>query len=182
MDYKEKVIELLKSKELSKEEKDKLADIFPELTESEDEIIRKGLIRIVSNWKEGHCSWNSDKEFCDDVLAWLEKQESIKTPQWMIGFLDKNRSKFASLMDDYDEQREAEGNLLAIISWLEKQGTNKNLVKMVESEWSAEDEHRLGDAIYFLDTARKHYASDSEILATIKWLESIKERITYYGK
>ena len=36
MDYKEKVIALLNSKELSKEQKGKLEEIFPELKESED--------------------------------------------------------------------------------------------------------------------------------------------------
>ena len=41
MDYKEKVIALLKSQELSKEQKEKLENIFPELKESEDERIRR---------------------------------------------------------------------------------------------------------------------------------------------
>lgn len=40
----------------------------------------------------------------------------------MIDFLNENRVKFASLMEDYDDQREAEGKLLAIIDWLEKKG------------------------------------------------------------
>ena len=71
MDYKEKVIALLNSQELSKEQKEKLELIFPELRESEDEKIRKDLIiylrSILSNKKYG------DK-FIEGWIAWLEKQ------------------------------------------------------------------------------------------------------------
>lgn len=40
-------------------------------------------------------------------------------------------------------------------------------------EWSEEDEHRRNDAIYFLETAKKHYADTSEIELTIAWLKSL---------
>ena len=45
------------------------------------------------------------------------------------------------------------------------------------AEWSEEDEHRLKDIIYFLDTAKKHYASTVELDACIDWLKSLKQRI-----
>ena len=54
--------------------------IFPELKESEDERIRKELIQYIKNWKaniQGKAYpylWSSDKEECDKLLAWLEKQ------------------------------------------------------------------------------------------------------------
>jgi len=41
-------------------------------------------------------------------------------------------------------------------------------------EWSEDDEHRCKDAIYFLETAKKHYACTSEIELTIKWLKSLR--------
>ena len=44
-------------------------------------------------------------------------------------------------------------------------------------EWSEEDEHRVKDTIYFLDTAKKHYASTVELEACIDWLKSLKQRI-----
>ena len=46
-----------------------------------------------------------------------------------------------------------------------------------EPAWSEEDEHRVKDTIYFLDTAKKHYASTVELDACIDWLESLKKRI-----
>ncbi len=45
------------------------------------------------------------------------------------------------------------------------------------SAQSEEDEHRLKDVIYFLDTAKKHYASTVELDACIDWLKSLKQRI-----
>lgn len=43
--------------------------------------------------------------------------------------------------------------------------------------WSEDDEHRVKDTIYFLDTAKKHYASTVELDACIDWLKSFKQRI-----
>ena len=43
--------------------------------------------------------------------------------------------------------------------------------------WSDEDEHRVEDTIYFLDTAKKHYACTIELDACIDWLKSLKDRI-----
>lgn len=45
--------------------------------------------------------------------------------------------------------------------------------------WSEDDEHRVKDTIYFLDTAKKHYASTVELDACIDWLKSIKDKHTW---
>lgn len=94
--------------------------LFPELKESEDERIRKELKRAIAVALDYSYF---GKETADNCIAWLEKQakQTQQTPQWMINFLNENRCKFASLMDDYDEQREAGGKLDAIIDWLERQ-------------------------------------------------------------
>lgn len=74
MDYKEKVIALLNSQELSKEQKEMLETIFPELNESEDERIRKELITFFIN----DYGKNSNARFAGikvkDIISWLEKQ------------------------------------------------------------------------------------------------------------
>ena len=78
MDYKEKVIALLNSQELSKEQKEKLENIFPELKESEDERIRKELIEHIKANKEA--DYVLFKKFSpNDVIAWLEKQDEKST-------------------------------------------------------------------------------------------------------
>lgn len=45
------------------------------------------------------------------------------------------------------------------------------------ANWSEEDEHRVKDTIYFLDTAKKHYASAVELDACIDWLKLLKDRV-----
>ena len=42
--------------------------------------------------------------------------------------------------------------------------------------WSEEDERKIKDIVYFLDTAKKHYASTVELDACIDWLKSLKQR------
>ena len=67
MDYKEKVIALLNSQELSKEQKEKLENIFPKLKESEDENIRLEIRNFIWGYPE-------KLPERDKWLAWLEKQ------------------------------------------------------------------------------------------------------------
>lgn len=58
-----------------------------------------------------------------------------------------------------------------IIDWLEKQGEQKSV------EWSEYDEHKVKDIIYFLNSAKVHYASDVELNGCIKWLWSLLQRM-----
>ena len=83
---------------------------------------------------------------------------------------EKIRKEIIALVKSQKEQQwHRDGAIYdRMIAWLEKQ-------KSVE--WSEEDEHRSTDAIYFLDTAKKHYADTSELEATISWLESLKNRL-----
>ena len=73
MDYKEKVIALLNSQELSKEQKEKLENIFPELKENGDERIRKALIDYFDD------AIKADENplhgiQTHEVINWLERQ------------------------------------------------------------------------------------------------------------
>ena len=78
MDYKEKVIALLNSQELSKEQKEKLESIFPELSESEDERIRKALVDTFKFYDSPMNSPYLVDISKKDILAWLEKQKIEK--------------------------------------------------------------------------------------------------------
>lgn len=66
MDYKEKVIALLNSQELSKEQKEKLEIIFPELKESEDERMRKNLYKCLRYYVPN--------DIAEEYIEWLETQ------------------------------------------------------------------------------------------------------------
>ena len=57
------------------------------------------------------------------------------------------------------------------LAWLEKQGEQKPV------EWSEYDEHKVKDIIYFLNSAKKHYASTVELDACVRWLWSLLQRM-----
>lgn len=75
MDYKEKLIQLLNSKELTKEEEERLCEIFPELAESEDEKIRKDIIHHIKFGQEHNII---PSKRAKSWIAWLEKQVEQK--------------------------------------------------------------------------------------------------------
>lgn len=77
--------------------------------------------------------------YTDDTFDWIKDQDTfilveqkpVKTPQWMIDFLNEHRSKFGHAVD-HDERRDIEGKLLCIKQWLKG---NPNIEqKPVESE------------------------------------------------
>ena len=128
---------------------DDVIEIFPELKESEDERIRKQIISFLKEFEHDHYR-------CLDFsswIAWLEKQGEqidIANKEYWRGY------------------REGKKEILNKYTELEKQGEQKH-------SWSEEDEHRVKDAIYFLATSKKHYASTVEIDACIDWLKSIRQ-------
>ena len=74
MDYKEKVIALLNSQELSKEQKEGLEKIFPELKESEDERIRKDIMHHIEFEYNHNIIPHQRAELW---IAWLEKKSNL---------------------------------------------------------------------------------------------------------
>ena len=80
MNYEEKYKNALAhAREIHRNEEDKRRDmewLFPELKESEDEKIRKGLINIINLSYD--CGIAITKENYKKYIAWLEKQESVE--------------------------------------------------------------------------------------------------------
>lgn len=56
-----------------------------------------------------------------------------------------------------------------ILAWLEKQDEKQ--------KWSEEDESKVKEIVYFLDTAKVHYASTTALDDCIEWLKSLKQKI-----
>lgn len=123
--------------------------LCPELKESEDERIRKAIVELVKRTPSS--MFDADTEFNwigashDEILAWLEKQKAVKTPQWMIDFLNDIRTASINKKgyDDYDGRREYEGKILAIIKWLEG-----NPIQQKEQK---PRKFKLGDKIHWHD-------------------------------
>ena len=149
-----------------------LEDIFPELRGDEDEKIRKALVRFHKS------TIDIDGIKGADILAWLEKQGDNNNQNWkpskgQINALEHfvrsiGESGYTS---PYDDNTNLLNSLINDLYKLEKQGEQKT------AAWSDEDEHRVEDTIYFLDTAKKHYACTIELDACIDWLKSLKDRM-----
>jgi hypothetical protein len=90
--------------------------------------------------------------------AWSEEDKSI---------LEDIKAAVASYWDEMTED--------TILDWLKS--FKDRVQPQPKQEWSEEDKHRVKDTIYFLDTAKKHYASTVELDACINWLKSLKQRI-----
>jgi len=99
-------------REISKEE---LEDIFPELKESEDEKVRKALIKFVQGIYMGCCTEGAGKER-DMFLAWLEKQGNL------MKALQISNAKIGELIEENYYLKEQ----------LEKQGDYNRLVKEIK--------------------------------------------------
>ena len=136
--------------------------IFPELKESEDEMIRKA---IIEHFAGSHSSMFPYKGFTkEQILAWLEKQNH-DGKKWIYedAYIKERDQLFQDGIDEVLENPQKYG--------LEKQ-SKQNLT------WSEEDDKRINRIYDFL---WKHKRGFSAIIWQIEedanWLKSIKERV-----
>ena len=173
----EKAKEIVNDPNASSVWKGWLCNCFLELKEPEDEKIRKGIFKALSK-KDARDVLISQGIEVSDALAWLEKQGEKKP--------EENKGNIGEISPNWSEEDEKEmatiehhlnncGASITSILWLkslkDRVGCEANCT--TAKEWSEEDEHRIKDTIYFLDTAKKHYASTEELDACIDWLKSL---------
>ena len=108
---------------------------------------------------------------CEQNSAWSE-EDSRK-----IGTLSSIIYDYAFYKDALDENNDLTGKYAELDKWL--QTFPERFTLQSEQEWSEEDEHKIKDIVYFLDTAKKHYASTVELDSCIDWLKSLKQRYTW---
>lgn len=132
--------------------------LIPEFKESEDERTRKELLEVIR-----HCYEDGGYALCTDDYKkysdYLEKQEQKPTPDWMPKFLDELRSKKHYF--DWDEHRDIEGYILAIIKWIapdyfhRKENEQKPILEVFG--------FKVGDAVRLKDgDGRKHIIKSFE--------------------
>lgn len=151
--------------------KEDLEHYFPELTESEDEKIRKGIIRYIKKTSPAM------GENIENMVAWLEKQGE-KKPAWSeedesaLGDALWAIKQARSIAKDENDM----GNLWYAENWLK---SLKDRVQLQpKQEWSEEDEKKIMWIVRLISTAGfreldndKMPCSRSELLY---WLKSIK--------
>ena len=146
--------------------------LFPELKESEDEQIRKRLIRHFQHKTKQE--WNG--MLVKNIIAWLAKQgEQQPVPDWMPKFLDELRSKTKYF--DWDEGRDIEGHILAIIEWMSPNYPNHFNGKDDKQKpvWSEKDERIRNFLISKMEEVGnvwKEYSAED----IIAWLEKQGEQ------
>ena len=173
---------------MSKTLEDAFYTLHPELRENEDEKFRDYIIRCCEEYDNGlELSMSTTKR----LLAYLKKHKSYESAKDVKEAYDWMVSRFKyfcpNLQPKQEWSKEDESFLDSIedaISsyydlnhapqyhyWLEEK--LKFIRLQPNPEWSDEDEHRRTDAIYFLESAKSHYADTSEVDKTIFWLKSL---------
>ena len=164
-----------------------LESIFPELKESEDERIRKGIIQYLEQSQFGEEHYLIDDDIVRGYIVWLEKQkqEPKKVSIWkhwkdgIAGsgegeqiFLIKHGNTYhlsscLSFECDYIELSELDK------LEVEKQGEQTHA-------WNGEDEAGFGYALWAIEQARSLVKDENDmgnLWYAERWLKSIKEKI-----
>ena len=121
---------------------------------------------LFSKTKEVGYEWDAEKNALKKIVDEEQIKKNLQDNSFRRMFEKKEFKKIESNLDDLIEES--------------YQQQADDLIDMVaeKPKWSEEDEHRVKDTIYFLETAKKHYASTVELDACIDWLKSIKNRLT----
>ena len=124
-----------------------LVHIIPEIKESGGERMIKFIKQQLFNIKKTITENYELDAKLTKAIAWLEKQgEQKPVPDWMPKFLDELRSKKNYF--DWDEHRDIEGGILAIIKWMKPNYFNR---KDGESESSdkVKAKFKVGDWVVY---------------------------------
>ena len=179
MNYEEKYRKALDAAKMYyKENKDFGADflpiIFPELRESEDERIRKGLIKGLSAMRDihKHQTFSDDAINIDDAIAWFEKQGEQKSywseeDEEMIDFM----IEFIKSLWWRKDLTQRKDNVL---SWLKS--LKDRVQPQPKQEWSKEDEDIKETIIGELELVKKsvgeiNYKGYDELINLLKSLK-----------
>lgn len=130
---------------------------FPELAESEDERIKKEIVRFIRMEVEDEIVGNK-------WLAWLEKQGEQKPFDYEHATI--TQKDFASKQEPKIDAREnltLDGDLMEAESMI------------IEPAWSEEDEKRIKKVIHILSLDGR--ISNEELKSIIDWLKSLRERL-----
>lgn len=155
--------------------------------ESDDNKIREEMMIALTNCLdeliENH-GWNyvyvNNKNIpINEVKKWLEKQQEQKpTPDWMPRFLDELRSKKNYF--DWDEHRDIEGHILAIINWIapnyfNRKGKEQKPIKVYDNM-----DDLIADAM--IDEINKSDMRDNEKHNRIYWINKHRQNPTEWSE
>lgn len=174
MNYKQKYNDALERAKGFKTDacKDVAEYIFPELCESEDERIRKGLIKGLSAMRDihKHQTFSDDAIDINDAISWLEKQGEQKSA-WS--------EEDEEILNEFIESlRYCNGNgYNKQIDWLKF--LKYRIQPQSKQEWSEEDEEMKRTIIANIFILKGLYTrpeKQTDYNNMIEWLKSLKPR------
>lgn len=144
-----------------------LEEVFPSLKESENEKIRKTIIRFFKDQYSNETEMYDGSVTVGKAIAWLEKQDNNK--------LNTNiKSCIEMILTDADEQRfkDYNTNLAVCLAWLKRQGKEKPI------DWS--DYDRTMAFTLMRDVDQMTCISKKAKNERIGWLNSLDEKFINY--
>lgn len=172
-------------KELKKIEQKPTDDDIKEVLRTEYEKGRADVIaEIQKEWSEEDesnfqnidsvlfCEKNLPEDTCMRLRNWLESLKERVQPETVKWSEEDDQYLLVCKNALAKYQTTDKWDACIISNWLENK--LKSLKNRVTTECSEENEKRVEDIIYFLDTAKKHYASTVELDACINWLKSLR--------
>ena len=179
MDYEQKykhALDLAKqvhNTTISKQQKENIEIIFPELKESWDEMIRKNIISLVNAHGQGR--------FKESMLAWLEKQGTPNQvsiwKHWKDGIAGNGEGKQIYLTKSGDSYI-LSSCLCFECDYIELSELDKLLSEKQDEKpavWSEEDERAFHHVLSVLEEYGEEHPSNSKFVCN--WLKSIKARM-----
>ena len=134
---------------------------FPELKVTEDEMIIDEITDFIVH--------GGGKSYDTRWIDWLKKNKPQETPKWMIDFLNEHRCHLGAVLG-YDERREQEGSILAIIEWLKG-----HRIAQKEGAWKPSEGHI--EALEHLIYRMPHNLGPSATIETVKDLKRQLEEL-----
>ena len=148
-----------------------LEKAFPELKESEDEMVRKAIVKIISDI-DGGFPFEKHGIIKKNALAWLENQgKSVRVEAAMKELEEKSR------LFTEAHKGESSDEILAEMRGEHKPiEENKGNLGGISPKWSEEDERAIG----IIKIALEHpYDMEGkwDRMFTLDWLKSLKNRV-----
>ena len=147
--------------------------MFPKLKESEDEKIKKSLIRLVKAFYD--CNFPTPEGFeRKDILAWIEKQSEQKSAwsEESSAFKDK----LLELFQKFRYIKESAPTNGDIIDYVDAHIQELIDTMQKPTEWDGEEEKMLNEMYEFFDTHKipslKHNMDDYA-----KFIKSLKDKV-----
>ena len=123
---------------------------------------------LFKKMNEAGYEWDDEKKELREIESEIAESEDERIRIEIIDFLCKEKI-FLQEAHLSVENSPKYRFVMDAIAWLEKQGE--------KPKWTDKDASKVKEIVYFLDTAKAHYASTTALDDCIEWLKLLKQRM-----